>query len=219
MFRSATGFALILLLILGIWRGSLGFIGLSWCLIILLQLLALAGHCFLAYTPERYASRSSMYVVIGLDTLFLLNLFLILFLIVLPVYFTQTPLHFTSFNWFSIVPLGLLGRLQFFSHRNYLKQIAKAMEVTRAEVHFDTMVKWQLLPAAIWLAAPVVLRFPGGFTLLLLVSWLFSLAAFLLHMHIHILLRAGIADHMRHLRARRKKRQEKSTEKSDLECQ
>jgi hypothetical protein len=219
MIRSASVWAWLLLLIIGIWWGFLGLTGFFWCLVVLFQLLAVAGHWFLAYTPERYASRSSMHVVIGIDALFLLNFFAFFIIFVFPVYFEKVPPHFTSLTWITMVPLGLLGWLQFFLHRNYLKQIAKAMEVTQAEDHFDTMIKWQLLPAAIWLAAPVVGRIPGGFWLLLIVSWIFGLAAFLLHMHIHILLRAGIADHMRHLRPRRKKRQGKSTEKSNLESQ
>jgi hypothetical protein len=219
MIRSVSGFASLLLFIIGIWWDLLGFIGLLFCLIVLLQLLAVAGHCFLAYTPERYASRSSMYVVIGIDVLFHLNFFVLLIIFVFPVYFKKVPLDFTPLIWVSMVPLGLLVWLQFFLHRNYLKQIAKAMEVTQAEDHFDTMIKWQLLPAAVWLAAPVVGRIPGGYTLLLIVSWLFGFAAFLLYMHIHILLRASIADHMRHLRPRRKKRKGKGTEKSNVESQ
>jgi hypothetical protein len=211
---SASRFASIILLIIGFSRGSFGFFGLFWYLSVPLALLGVAGHILLASAPNRYASRTSMYVVIGIDVLSVCYLVAFLFLFILPAFSNRVP-HSLTFFLLSAVPVGLLFWLQFFLHRTFLKEIAKAMEVTQAEYHFDTMVKWQLLPSVVWLAAPVVGRIPGAFPLLLVVTWLFGLASLLLYMHVHILLRASIADHLRHLRPRRKRRKGKSTGESD----
>jgi hypothetical protein len=204
--------------------GNLQTVGVLFLVVMgVLVLAPMVAYVLLAFTPDRYASRAMIYAVLAVAAVEVAFLGLLGFLLTRSLgalapgsveAAQQAAMQAVSAMWtmfLLLIPLQLLGALQIILLPLFLKQLAKSMEDAQAEAHCDTIVKWTGISLLILVLSPMLALIPiiglvSG--LLGLVGVIIGLATQGLYMHLHLCLRGSIADHLRRLRPRRKKRKE-----------
>jgi hypothetical protein len=198
------------------WSFWLGF---SLCILGMLAVATLAAYVLLGFTPRRYAPRSLIGVVVGIDLLMYA-------FIVLGIILTKRMVGTMgqgglegAMSWMQVmlrmlllmIPLQFLAGLQLILLPLFLRQVGHAVEDPQAEHHCDTIIKWTCISLSLQIGGPLLGFVPviGMLSAVLaLFGAILSVATRGIYMHLHLCLRESIAKHMRRLRRQGKKRKE-----------
>jgi hypothetical protein len=207
------------------WQWGLTILGKGWVVWLVYALcslvVTLAAYVLLGFTPRRYAPRSLIFAVIGLDLF--TNAFFVLAMVMAwrglagmgegGLEGAVSAMKAVRRLLLLMIPVQLLGALQLILLPLFLRRVAHAMEDTQSEHHCDTIMKWTGISLLLRVAWPLMMLMPLAVlgmlaSLLGLVGGILSVATQGIYMHLHLCLRESIAKHMRRLRRQRKKRKE-----------